>query len=92
MNLEDKFKTQGSSLTGAVSKYNALASVQVPVNVFNSDLDLNGVVRRRELVSKQTTLGLQKSNLDLNGQIPKTAYLNNLPERGIDSRVIDSVR
>ena len=31
----------------------------------------------------------QPSSLDLNGKTPKSAYTNNLPEKGIDRRAID---
>lgn len=80
MNIEDRFKLKGSELNQVKSQKFGGQSVQVPMNVFNSNLDLNGVSRVMDLKSKQTTIGLQNSKLDLDGRTPKNNYRDNSPE------------
>ena len=84
MNLEQRLRTKGSTLTQSdgrnIPGYDGVSKLD-PINLYNSNLDLNGIQPvAYNKASKQVTTGLVKSALDLDGQTPKNNYRDNAPE------------
>ena len=78
MNLEQRLRTKGSTLTQSdgrnIPGYDGVSKLD-PINLYNSNLDLNGIEPvSYDRQTKQTKAGLAKSTLDLDGQTPKNNY------------------
>lgn len=83
MSLEQKLKTQGSTLSGADGrdphKYDGISRLE-QINLYDSDLDLNGLTPEKYDGQDKLSNSLSKSQLDLDGQTPKSNYRDNAPE------------
>lgn len=83
MSIEEKLKKEGSVYTKAdgrnPERYNGVSRLE-QINVFDSQLDLNGITPVQYDRQDRLSASLRKSQLDLDGKVPSYNYKDNAPE------------
>ena len=83
MSIAEKLKKDGSALSRAdgrdPQKYDGVSRLE-NINLYDSDLDLNGITPLKYDRQDKLSSSLSKSQLDLDGQTPKNNYRDNAPE------------
>ena len=83
MSIEEKLKKEGSTFSRAdgrdPQKYDGVSRLE-QINLFDSELDLNGITPEKYDRQDRLSSSLSKSRLDLDGQVPKNNYRDNAPE------------
>ena len=83
MSIEQKLKKEGSTLSKFDGRdpqqYNRISQLD-PFNLYDSNLDLNGISPEKYDRQDRLSNSLSKSQLDLDGQVPKNNYRDNAPE------------
>ena len=83
MSIEEKLKKEGSVYTKAdgrdPEKYDGISRLE-QINLFDSELDLNGISPKKYDGQDRLSASLAKSRLDLDGKVPSYNYKDNAPE------------
>lgn len=83
MSIEEKLKKDGSVYTKAdgrdPQKYDGVSRLE-QINLFDSELDLNGIAPEKYDRQSKLVNSLPKSQLDLDGKVPSYNYKDNAPE------------
>ena len=83
MSIEEKLKKEGSVYTRTdgrdPQKYDGVSRLE-QINLFDSELDLNGISPEKYDRQDRLSASLRKSQLDLDGKVPSYNYKDNAPE------------
>jgi len=83
MSIEEKLRKEGSVYTKAdgrdLHKYDGVSRLE-QINLFDSELDLNGINPKKYDGQDRLSASLKKSQLDLDGKVPSYNYKDNAPE------------
>jgi len=83
MSIEEKLRKEGSVYTKAdgrdPQKYDGISRLE-QINLYDSQLDLNGITPEKYDRQDRLSTSLRKSQLDLDGKVPSYNYKDNAPE------------